>query len=260
MVPPVNKTQKGKSIVLARRLFAGKKSFGFRQRGKEITRIEALSDAVFAFSISILIMSLEVPQTFKELKHILQSFLPFVTTVCLVLLFWYHQNRFFRHYGLNDQKVTILNMALLLLVLFYVYPLKFLFSLLFSMVLPFDFFPKATTLGETVVTQQEFPQLVLIYSAGYAAIWFVFFLLYVHAWNRRGFLELSVFEARDTLRQRSGAFINLMVGGLCALMASLGLPQVGGLCFLLLAPALMLNNLYYQRNKMKAVPSTSKPK
>jgi uncharacterized membrane protein len=34
-------------------------------------RIEALSDAVFAFSVSLLVASLEVPQTFGELKIIL---------------------------------------------------------------------------------------------------------------------------------------------------------------------------------------------
>ena len=35
----------------------------FRERGTEILRIEALSDAVFAFSVSLLVVSLEVPQT-----------------------------------------------------------------------------------------------------------------------------------------------------------------------------------------------------
>lgn len=42
----------------------------FRYRGNEIFRIEALSDAVFAFSVSLLAASLEVPQTFHELKMI----------------------------------------------------------------------------------------------------------------------------------------------------------------------------------------------
>jgi len=40
-------------------------------RGNELYRIEALSDAVFAFTVSLLIMSLEVPKTFTELKHIM---------------------------------------------------------------------------------------------------------------------------------------------------------------------------------------------
>ena len=112
----------------------------FNLRGEEITRIETLSDAVFAFTISILIMALEVPQTFEELKLTLRSFIPFVATVALVFLFWYHQYRFFRHYGIHDSTVIILNACLLILVLFYVYPLKFLFSLLFGMLTHINFF------------------------------------------------------------------------------------------------------------------------
>ena len=254
MIPPVKKTQPGQRLIAARKFLAGKKTVGFRRRGGEITRMEALSDAVFAFSISLLIMSLEVPQTFKELKQILQSFLPFVATVCLVLLFWYQQDRFFRNYGLNDLTVVVLNIGLLLMVLFYVYPLKFLFSLLFSMILPTDFFPKATAQGEVVLTQLEFPQLVMIYSAGYAAIWFIFFLLYLHAFRRRRHLQLSAFEVEDTRRQLSGALIDLSVGVLSTLLAWADLPALGGLCFLLLAPALLLNNrVFQQRMKRKGL-------
>ncbi len=46
------------------------KNFGhsgkFRWRGREISRIEGLSDAVFAFAITLLVVSLEVPETFQR--------------------------------------------------------------------------------------------------------------------------------------------------------------------------------------------------
>jgi hypothetical protein len=35
--------------------------YGFRWRGRDVTRIEALSDAVFGFAITLLVVSLEVP-------------------------------------------------------------------------------------------------------------------------------------------------------------------------------------------------------
>jgi uncharacterized membrane protein len=101
-------------------------------RGTELYRIEALSDAVFAFSVSLLIMSLEVPKTFEELKFSIHHFLPFAATVSLVFFFWYLQNEYFRNYGLNDGKVIFLNLSLLVLILFYAFPLKFLFSILLS--------------------------------------------------------------------------------------------------------------------------------
>jgi hypothetical protein len=36
----------------------------FRWRSHEISRIEGLSDAVFAFAVTLLVVSLEVPKTF----------------------------------------------------------------------------------------------------------------------------------------------------------------------------------------------------
>lgn len=59
----------------------------FRHRGHDILGIEALSDAIFAFSVSFLVASLEVPQTFDELKIIVKAAVPFFTTVALLLLF-----------------------------------------------------------------------------------------------------------------------------------------------------------------------------
>ena len=39
------------------------KTTDFRWRGNEISRIEGLSDAVFAFAVTLLVVSLEVPKT-----------------------------------------------------------------------------------------------------------------------------------------------------------------------------------------------------
>ena len=95
----------------------------FRWRGHEISRIEGLSDAVFAFAITLLVVSLEVPKTFNELAETIHGFGAFA--ICFVLLFivWYTQYKFFRRYGLQDTTTIVLNGALLFVVLFYVYPL-----------------------------------------------------------------------------------------------------------------------------------------
>ena len=101
---------------------------GFRWRSHEISRIEGLSDAVFAFAVTLLIVSLEVPRTFAELRETISGFLPFAISFAMLIQIWYIQFTWFRRYGLQNALTTALNAVLLFVVLFYVYPLKFLFT------------------------------------------------------------------------------------------------------------------------------------
>src|SRR6476620_7080236 len=50
---------------------------GFRLRGREVSRVEGLSDAVFGFAITLLVVSLEVPNTFDELIGMMRGFVAF---------------------------------------------------------------------------------------------------------------------------------------------------------------------------------------
>src|SRR5918998_1025308 len=103
----------------------------FRMRGTgEVTRIEALSDAVFGFAITLLVVSLEVPQTFTELTEVMRGFAAFAISFTMLFVVWLTQYKFFRRYGLNDNFTIWINALLIFVVLFYVYPLKFLWTLL----------------------------------------------------------------------------------------------------------------------------------
>jgi uncharacterized membrane protein len=99
---------------------------------REVSRVEGFSDAVFAFAITLLVVSLEVPKTFEELMAAIRAFPAFA--VCFALLFqvWWRHYRFFRSYDLEDGPVIAMTGLLLFVVLFYVYPLKFLWSMFFA--------------------------------------------------------------------------------------------------------------------------------
>jgi len=78
-------------------------------------------------------VSLEVPQNFEELVSIRRGEIPFFATVAMVFLFWYQQYKFFWRYGLNEKSTILLNLACPAVILFYVYPMKFLYSVLLGL-------------------------------------------------------------------------------------------------------------------------------
>jgi hypothetical protein len=187
----------------------------FRWRGGEISRLEGLSDAVFAFAVTLLVVSLEVPETFDELLRVLRGFFAFA--VCFGILFWvwYDHYRFFRRYGLDDGFTTTLTGALLFIVLFYVYPMKFLFSTLFD-----QLFGEAPA---NVIEPRQVPLLMLVYGAGFIAIQLVFILLYLHAYGLADRLELDDYERLTTRAEIQGFGLNVAVG-----LTSIAIVTVGG--------------------------------
>src|SRR5476649_402594 len=101
-------------------------------RSHEPSRIETFSDAAFAFALTLIIVSIEVPKSFNDLVETMKGTFSFA--ICFAVLFsvWNNQNIFFRRYGLTDSYTIVLNAVLLFVVLIYTYPLKFLFELIFA--------------------------------------------------------------------------------------------------------------------------------
>lgn len=105
-------------------------------RTHEISRLEGFSDAVFGFALTLLVVSLEVPRSYAELMALMSGFVSFACCFALLLWLWYEHNTFFRRYGLQDGVTIVLNGCLLFTVLFYVYPLKFMFDSMFARWMP----------------------------------------------------------------------------------------------------------------------------
>ena len=94
-----------------------------------VSRVEGFTDAVFAFAVTLLVVALEVPHTYEGLLDVLRGFPAFVICFALLMTFWNAHFRFHRRYGFEDLFTRVMTMAILVLVLFFVYPLKFLFTM-----------------------------------------------------------------------------------------------------------------------------------
>ena len=219
----------------------------FRMRGRDVSRIEALSDAVFGFAITLLVVSLEVPQTFDALMEMMRGFAAFAVCFAMLVLVWYQQYKFFRRYGLNDALTFVLNAALLFVVLFYVYPLKFVWTLLVNMALGVDNRVRLPT-GEMVaaVERSQMGKMMIVFSIGYVAVFGVFALLYRRAYAKRDELELNPLEVFDTRTELWENVLHVCIGLLSiglATRGTAGFVALAGFIYMLIGPVMTVHGL-----------------
>lgn len=231
---------------VADKLQPGKNEFRFR--GHEVRRVEAFSDAVFAFAVTLLIVSLEVPKTFGELMVTMRGFFAFGVSFVLLMMIWYEQNIFFRRYGLDDLKTIVLNCTLIFVVLFYVYPLKFLFTLVFSN----QIYGKGHS--PFVINVTDVSKLMAIYGIGYILIYILFSMMYLHALKKVKELELSPGEIFDTKTKLYKNYFLIAIAVLSIIVSFVVSPEnagIAGFVYILIGPALSFFYSYRYRVKRK---------
>ena len=226
---------------------------GFRLRGlKDVSRVEALSDGVFAFAITLLVVSLEVPRTFDELVVMMRGFFAFAITFAMLFHVWHTQYKFFRRYGLSDNFTIWMTALLLFVVLFYVYPLKFVWTMIVNVVLGFGRTVEVGGQVVPVVRAAQMPALLVVYGAGFAAVFLIFALLYWHAYRKRAALDLDELETHDT---RSYMQENALMAGVGLLSVGLALTNnqlsslMAGLSYWLIGPVQYLHGSYRGKSR-----------
>jgi uncharacterized membrane protein len=203
-------------------------------REKEVSRLEGFSDAVFGFTLTLLVVSLEVPESFQDLRNILIGFPAFAVTFTLICWVWYEHHYFFRRYDLEDGITVVLNCILLFIVVFYAYPLKFVFTRLVT--------GSLLGLGPGItdgMTLSDGRILMFVYSSGFVALFVTLALLHWNAWRQRERLALDTLERFDARASMRRHLISVAIG-IVSLAIVAVIPsqmRLAGLIFFLLGPA-----------------------
>lgn len=185
------------------------------------SRLESISDSIFAFAATLVVVSLDVPESFEVLKENLFGFFSFAVSFLGLILIWKVHYNFFRRIEKIDNWIIALNMALLFVILFFVYPLKFLSNL---------------TIGKgDIKSAQELSELFQLYGLGFTLIFLFISLMYLYASKSK-----SDISNRAEMRYYSRHFgIFVIVGVISIIIAKLNLGMSFGLpgfAFSLLGP------------------------
>jgi magnesium-transporting ATPase (P-type) len=234
----------------------------FRFRGEEPSRIENLSDAGFALAIGLLLISTSAPQTFDQLLDFTKDILSFAMCITLILLVWYQHVIFFMRYGFRNTRIVVLNTLLLFIILFYVYPLKFLaryLVTLYSALLGID----DTAYGrlQEMIAWDDISSLMIVYGLGASAIFFVLTLMYRYALKEAVALDLNAIELFDTRTSVTTNFLMGLIPLLSVLAASLITNpiwngSISGFMYFLYFPVMMLYGKRVDRRRSALLNST----
>jgi uncharacterized membrane protein len=206
----------------------------FRWRAGEISRLEAFCDVVFGFALTLLVVSLEVPRNYAELIAAMRGFVPFAVCFAQLIMIWRAHYQFSRRYGLQDPYTMTLNVVLLFLVLFYVYPLKFVFTMIFDQI-------SGHGMG---IDFHQGSVLMRIYAAGFTAVFVLFALMYLHAYQLRREIGLNAVEEMATRFSVQENTVTAAIG-LVSFLLAFKYPGAAGWWFFLLAPALTIHGAIY---------------
>jgi uncharacterized membrane protein len=192
----------------------------FVERGRYATRIETFVDAAFAFALTMLIISVDdIPKTYADLITALKGIPAFAASFAIIINFWLGHYRWSRRFGLEDTPSLVLSLALVFIVLVFLYPLKIMMAGAFHS-MSNGYFPAATNFQ----SYSDVVDLIVLYGVGFAAMNFVLFLLNWHALRVTLSPPLDAIETTFARLELKIWYFFLIVGLLSGLMTLLPRP------------------------------------
>jgi uncharacterized membrane protein len=188
---------------------------GFLERGAQVTRLEAFVDAAFAFAVTLLVISLDaIPDSIPALMEAMKGVPAFAASFAQIAFFWHAHAGWSKRYGLDDAASTWLSLAMVFLVLVYVYPLKIVYGALFFW-LSAGWFRAPVPFGSL----GDLAAMFAVYGIAFATLSACMLALYAHAWRRRDALGLDAAEAAMT-RRNAAAWCWRVIVALLSLLAA----------------------------------------
>lgn len=201
-----------------------------------ISRIEAFSDAVFAFAATLLVVSIGSDNTESIIAIDFKLFAGFAISFFVLVTLWFLHYNFFRRTNYMDNGIVIINAILLFVVLYYVFPLKTLVNSWFN------------TQG---MTPDKLSGIFQLYGLGFALIFLCLSLMYFRAYRKTKKLSSAInllFYARHFAIFVTVAIISMIIAYI-QIGISYGLP---GILYSLLGPFCGLHSyLFYKKNKIE---------
>lgn len=194
-------------------------------------RLQALSDGVFAFAATLMVVNLDFNGGVQGLLSQTNDLIAFGVSFFVLVAFWVVHYNYFRRSGYVDYWIIAFNTLLLFVVLYYVFPLKSLVS---------------SWIGAERITLEGLSSLFQLYSIGFALIFLCYSLMYFRAYRKEKAID-SALELYFYARHFS---IYVLVGLLSVLLSALnvgitiGLP---GFVYGLLGPLCYGHSVWFER-------------
>ena len=207
-------------------------------RGGDISRLEALTDAVFAIAITLLIVTHDVPRDYEHFRSVMWGFCGFAVTFFALIGIWYSTFTFHRRFGMEDGYTIFLSAALIFVVLFYIYPLKFMAQIIINLMVLKNGFGVEFDVG--FVGTIDVSHLFIVYGIGAFFIWFILGLMYLHAYNKREVLELDNNELLITTNSIVANFIVSFVAIISIILIIIKMEYLSGWIYISISPLIFI--------------------